>query len=228
LKQAIKKTLKISLITLAAILGFVLLYLGSAWCLSRIAVNEDVVPKDEVTIYILSNGVHTDIVVPVKTEFMDWSQSVKFEYTTGKDSTAKFVGFGWGDKGFYLETPTWADLKFSVAFKAAFALSKSAIHATFHQQMKEGEQCISIKIGVPEYKKLTEYIKGSFEKTATGGFIYIPTNANYGTTDAFYEATGSYSLFHTCNTWANNALKASKQKAALWTPFDTGIFYHYQ
>ena len=227
MKQPLKKTLKITLIALASLIGFVLVYLGSAWAFSRISVNEDVAAKDEVTIYILSNGVHTDIVVPVKTEWMDWSQSVKYEHTTGKDSTAKFVGFGWGDKGFYLETPTWADLKFSVAFKAAFALSKSAIHASFQHQMQENEQCRSIKISVSQYQQLIAYIAGSFQKTETGELMYIATNANYGTTDAFYEATGSYSLFHTCNTWANNALKACGQKAALWTPFDTGIFYHY-
>ncbi len=228
MKSIFKKALKISLITLAFITGFVLVYLASAWCLSRISVNDEATAKSGVTIYILSNGVHTDIVVPVKTELIDWSQSIKFEHTTGKDSTAKFVGFGWGDKGFYLETPTWADLKFSVAFKAAFALSKSAIHATFHHTMQEGEQCKSIRIDKDEYRQLIDYISGSFQKTETGEPLYIPTNANYGTTDAFYEATGSYSLFHTCNTWANNALKACGQKAALWTPFDTGIFYHYQ
>ncbi len=227
LKQPLKKILKTTFITLASIAGFVLLYLGAALVLSRIAVNEDNVVKEEVTVYILSNGVHTDIVVPVKTAWKDWSQSIKFEHTTGKDSTAKFVAFGWGDKGFYLETPTWADLKFSVAFKAAFALSKSAIHATFYHQMQEGEQCRSIKMGIPQYKQLIEYIAQSFQKTGTGEPIYIPTNANYGDMDAFYEAEGSYSLFHTCNTWANNALKACGQKAALWTPFDTGIFYHY-
>lgn len=227
MKRTVKKSLRITLIALAAFIGLALLYLGLAFGLSRIAVNEEVVAKDEVTIYLLSNGVHTDIVVPVKTDWMDWSQWVKFEHTTGKDSTAKYVGFGWGDKGFYLETPTWADLRFSVAFKAAFALSKSAIHATFHHRLEEGEQCRSIKMGAAEYRQLVEYIADSFQRTETGEIIYIPTNANYGSTDAFYEATGSYSLFHTCNTWANNALKACGQKASLWTPFDTGIFYHY-
>jgi uncharacterized protein (TIGR02117 family) len=227
LKRPLKRAIRITLITIASLVGFVLLYLCSAWALSRIAVNKDNVAKDEVTIYILSNGVHTDIVVPVKTDLMDWSQSILFEHTTGKDTTAKFVGFGWGDKGFYLETPTWADLKFSVAFKAAFALSTSAIHATFHHQVQEGEQCRKIQMGATEYKQLVDYISSGFKRTETGNLMYIATNANYGTTDAFYEAVGSYSLFHTCNTWANNALKACGQKAALWTPFDTGIFYHY-
>jgi hypothetical protein len=51
---------------------------------------------------------------------------------------------------------------------------------------------------------------------------------SYGKHAAFYEAKGSYNLFYTCNTWANQALKAANQKAALWTVLDKGIFYHYE
>ena len=50
----------------------------------------------------------------------------------------------------------------------------------------------------------------------------------YGNSDAFYDATGSYSLFHTCNSWTNNALKAAGMKASVWTPFDKGIFHQYK
>jgi hypothetical protein len=45
--------------------------------------------------------------------------------------------------------------------------------------------------------------------------------------DAYYEAHMRYSLFHTCNTWINNGLKASQKKACLWTPTSGGIFYQY-
>lgn len=55
--------------------------------------------------------------------------------------------------------------------------------------------------------------------------MHINTNAVYGKTDAFYEAKGKYSLFKTCNTWTNNALKASEQRACVWTIFQSGIFY---
>jgi hypothetical protein len=72
------------------------------------------------------------------------------------------------------------------------------------------------------------YIQNSFDKDVDGHFINIKTTANYGLNDAFYEAKGSYSLFCTCNTWANNGLKSCGQKAALWTPSDKGIFLHYQ
>lgn len=224
----IKSILRILKISLLSLIGFLLLYVVAAFGLSRIAVNEDVEPVDEVKIFILSNGVHTDIVVPVKTESHDWSDHVKFEDTKGGDSLMNYVGFGWGDKGFYLQTPTWADLKFSVAFKAAFALSKSAIHATFHKQITEGENCVAINISKAHYEQLVEFISQSFEKDQSNKIMCIKTDANYGPNDAFYEALGSYSLFHTCNTWANNALKSCGQKVSLWTPFDTGIFYHYK
>jgi hypothetical protein len=75
---------------------------------------------------------------------------------------------------------------------------------------------------------LTNYIKKSFQRDAEGHFINIKTDANYGKTDAFYEAIGSYSLFHTCNSWTNNALKISGQKACLWTPAQSGIFNQYK
>ena len=35
------------------------------------------------------------------------------------------------------------------------------------------------------------------------------TNAQYNENDAFYEAIGSYSIFHTCNTWTNNTLRGN-------------------
>lgn len=224
----IKKAFQITGFFILGIIIFLLLYLLAAFCLSRIEVNSDVVEKDDVTIYLITNGVHADLVLPVKTEMKDWSESVKFENTMGKDSTAKYVAFGWGDKGFYLETPTWADLKVKTAFAAGFGLSQSAMHTTFYRKMTESESCKIIYISNSEYKQLVEYIDSGFEHTADGKLIHIVTYANYGNNDAFYEAVGSYSLFKTCNTWANNALKSCGQKAGLWTPFDTGIFYHYK
>ena len=215
-------------IIVGALLLFIGAYMVAAYSLSRIRVDKEQVTSEDVTIYILSNGVHTDLVVPLKTTEVDWSKYIKAENTLAKDSLAKWVAFGWGDKGFYLETPTWADLKFRTAFKAAFALSTSAIHATFYRELKEGENCKSIKISHAQYFRLVEYIEQSLLYDEKGFTIPIKTNANYGDYDAFYEANGKYNLFYTCNTWANNGLKACGQKACLWTPFDKGIFNYYQ
>ena len=78
-----------------------------------------------------------------------------------------------------------------------------------------------------DYQDLVTYITDSFQYDQGKKVLWIQ-NQSYGKYDAFYEAQGKYSLFYTCNTWANNALKAAHQKAALWTPYDKGIFLHYQ
>jgi uncharacterized protein (TIGR02117 family) len=224
----LKKILKVISLTLLSLVLLVGIYIGLAYSLSRMSTECEPTTSKDVLVFILTNGVHTDIVVPVKHPLVDWSREVKFENTVGKDSLMKYVAFGWGDKGFYLETPTWADLKFSVAFKAATSLSTSAIHATYYKELKENESCKGIYISHQQYERLVNYIRGSFQTNGEGRFINIKTNANYGNDDAFYEAKRRYSIFHTCNTWANNALKSCGQKASVWTPFDTGIFYHYK
>lgn len=227
--KLLKRILKIIGITLLSIIAFVLIYLLSAYCLSRITVNKE--KNDgiaDLKIFIKTNGVHTDIVVPVRNELMDWSREIKFSDTEGKDTNMNYLGMGWGDKGFYLETPTWGDLKFSTAFKAMFALSTTAIHATFYDTLSENDSCRNILISKEQYSRLIKYITDSFQKDSNGRLINIKTHANYGKTDAFYEAMGSYNLFYTCNTWANSALKSCGQKACLWTPFDTGIFLKYK
>lgn len=223
-----KKAIKILGKILLGIVSFVVVYVLFAFVLSRIPVHSEDEDKDEdVAIYIKTNGVHTDIVVPIRTEYKDWSEKVQFAHIKSQDSTMQYIGFGWGDKGFYLNTPEWADLKFSTAFNAAFYLGTSAMHATFYKQVKESESCVKINISKAEYEKLIAYIEDSFQHGADGNPILIDATT-YGQNDSFYEANRKYHLFYTCNTWANNALKSADQKAALWTPSDTGIFCHYQ
>lgn len=223
-----KNALKILLKLVLFLLGLILLYVIIAYLLSLITIEKEANTKPEVEIYILTNGVHTDIVMPTKNDQIDWSQQIQYKNTKAADSTYKYIAMGWGDKGFYLETPEWSDLKASVAFKAATGLSTTAIHATYYKKMKLGDDCKSMLISKEQYSRLIAYITNSFQKDIDGNFIPIKTDANYGKTDAFYEANGSYSLAYTCNTWANNALKASGQKCCFWTATDSGIFSKYK
>jgi len=199
-----------------------------AFSIPFIAVNTENRSTDsDISVYIKTNGVHTDIVVPIKTAVKDWSTIVQYSHIKSKDSTLQFIGFGWGDQGFYLNTPEWSDLKVSTALVAASGLGTSAIHATLYKGINEDENCIRIKVSEREYQKLVTYIQDSFKLDKKKNVQWIHTTT-YGQNDSFYEANGSYSLFFTCNTWANSALKAMNQKAALWTPTDTGIFRHYR
>lgn len=224
MKQLFKSLKRIVL----TILGALLLYSIAVFMLPLITIAQEDGMEKEVEIHILTNGVHTDIVMPVKTELMDWSNVVSYSNTIHADSTYRYLSMGWGDKGFYLETPTWADLKASVAFNAALGLSTSAIHATYYQKMTTSERCKRMMLSKKQYAQLINYISNSFQKDSEGNYLLINTDAVYGNTDAFYEAKGSYSVFTTCNTWANSALKISGQKCCFWTALDWGIFSKYE
>lgn len=225
MKKGFRRFLKYCKRFALGLVAFILLYVIMAFVLSRIPVNSN--PKaGDIPIYINSNGVHTDIVVPIKNEVKDWTKELLYTHTKSGDSIASFVAFGWGDKGFYLETPQWSDLKASTAAVAAFHLGTSAMHTQFYKQLKEDNECVKIMITKEDYAALVQYISDSFQLDDAKKIRWIEGHA-YNTHDAFYEANRKYSLFYTCNTWANNALKAANQKAALWTPSDTGIFCHY-
>jgi uncharacterized protein (TIGR02117 family) len=226
--KIIKKTIRIILKSALGLLLFLLVYGFVIFITSIISVNEkNKVTDKKITIYILSNGVHTDIVVPLKNEIKNWSKEISHSQTKAQDTTRQNLAFGWGDKGFYLDTPTWADLKTSTALKAVTGLSNSAMHVTFYGSLKESETCKKIVVSESQYEKLITYFENSFLLDEDNKIQRIGTHS-YGKHDLFYEAKGSYNLFYTCNTWANQALKAGNQKAALWTVLDKGIFYHYE
>lgn len=224
-----KKLILLILKTIWAIIALVAVYLIFALAIPYISVPAEKVSEPKVVeAYILTNGVHTDIVVPIQSKQYDWSKEILFENTTSKSTDFNYLSIGWGDKGFYLDTPEWADLKVSTAFNAAFWLGESAMHCTFYKEMKEGEDCKKLMLTEKQYANLIEFINKKFDRDENGSLKLIKTDAVYNDHDAFYDANGSYSFLYTCNTWTNDALKAAGQKAALWTPSDFGIFQHYQ
>jgi uncharacterized protein (TIGR02117 family) len=224
----VRKILRIFAFALLTVLSAMVFYGLVAVILSAIPVNAKGHPPEGIIIYIITNGVHSDLVLPIGNSHKDWRHEVKFEHTAGKDTSYRFVAFGWGDKEFYLETPTWSDLKFSTAVKSTFGLGPSAVHTTFYRNMSEGDGCIKLFLSEEQYLQLVEFIGNTFEKDEAGNLRHIQTDAVYGSNDAFYEAHGRYNLFKTCNTWTNTGLKISGQKACLWTPFDKGIFWQYR
>jgi uncharacterized protein (TIGR02117 family) len=183
-------------------------------------------PANGPLIYIHSNGVHTDLVLPLRSAAKDWSALLPFGNTASGDTAATHVSFGWGDKGFYLETKEWADLKVSTALKAAFGLSGSAMHIAFSSEPTVNAKCRAVRVDLATLALLTERVESSFEHDANGLPLWI-ADRYYGGNDSFYEGTGSYGLFFTCNTWANAVLKYCGLPAALWTATEAGILRQY-
>ena len=202
-------------------------YFLFAGIFSNIIVNKNQNQPKETAIYISTNGFHTDIVMPVKTEALDWSEKIKYSDTKSKSNIQNFVAVGWGNEDFFINIPGWSQLKLSIAVKAVLGIGPSAIHATFLKSVNEDDFCRKIELSKSQYIDLVNFIESYFKKDSFGNFINISTPNTYGDSDAFYEAKGRLTPFFTCNTWANSALKSAGLRSCLWTPFQSGIFKIY-
>jgi uncharacterized protein (TIGR02117 family) len=219
----LKKTIRYVFRFVLGFICFVLLYLAMSWLFPYIKTNTSFKsPVTGIDIYIHSNGVHTDLVIPVKTEQLNWNQFLPVTDFKMVDSTYEYVAIGWGDKGFYLDTKTWDDLKFSTVFNAAFGLGSTAMHVSYKKQKPKIDAMTKhLLISKAQYQSLIEYIVPSFQLKA-GKPIWI-NHEGYTSQDCFYEANGRYSMFKTCNVWTGNGLQHIGVKIGIWTPFQNGI-----
>ena len=170
-------------------------------------------------IYLNTNGVHLDVIIPIKNIDSLVLSGIKY------NGNEKYLSFGWGDENFYINTPTWGDLTFSNAFKAMFLKSSTLMHVTRYKQKRS--DWIEIKVNDFELQKLNSYLLNTFEVNENGMKIILE-NKGYSSIDNFYRSKGSYSCFKTCNSWVNIGFKESGLKSCLWTPFDFGLMNKYE
>ncbi|WP_242916846.1 TIGR02117 family protein [Pontibacter liquoris] len=178
-----------------------------------------------VEIFVISNGVHTDLVVPVKTPDIDWRQRLPLYQFAGADSTYTYLSFGWGDRRFYVETPEWKDLTPDVAISAALWPTPSALHVAYLRgRLAPGKRQRRLQLSPAQYQQLVTYITHSFQQQ-NGRFILMP-GVGYTDQDNFYEARGRFFLFNNCNNWVNRGLKAAGVRTALWAPLPFAVMRH--
>lgn len=188
-----------------------------ALILSLISTNPEKLQCEEnKPIFISTNSVHLDIIIPKEDLKGDIDQALQI------DEEVKYVSFAWGDKAFYLETPTWNDLKPSTAARALLLNSESAMHITNYQ--RSYGNWVELLICAEQLELLKSYIMDSFERDEAGGIIEIE-DSGYTAHDTFYEANGVYNCIQTCNTWVNKGLKEAKIETSIWSPFDKGVLY---
>lgn len=218
---------KLAFCLLAILLGAILLYCLFAVILGLIPVNSDYQRAANGTeVFVETNGIHTDFVLPLRTQVKAWTELIRRSGARRSQVPARYLSFGWGDRSFYLNTPDWSDFSLGTAFNAVLLPSETVMHVTFLDDTPElSDTCRRLVLDEEQFSKLVRYIERGFARDDTGGVKRLP-EGGYWKNDDFYEATGSYHLFNTCNDWANMALKEIGVRTALWAPFDKAIFYH--
>jgi uncharacterized protein (TIGR02117 family) len=168
-------------------------------------------PAHGVTIYVADNGIHTDLVLPAR----DFSDLVRPEhFADPREAAQPMRTFGWGDRDFYLNTPSWWDVNPIRVVRALVGAGETVLHVTASPEPTIGPKLRALRLRPEEYARLVRYVRGSFAGPPVRG---------YGGRDAFYAAHGGYSALGTCNEWSAGGLRAAGVRMGAWTPFAFGV-----
>src|SRR5688572_14368481 len=89
-------------------LGIILLYALAVLVLGLVPVNNTYAQTQQgIEIMVIDNGIHTDLVVPVKSNIIDWAGYLPVSDYPGVKPGFTHLAFGWGNRKFYMETPEW-------------------------------------------------------------------------------------------------------------------------
>jgi uncharacterized protein (TIGR02117 family) len=175
--------------------------------------------EKSVEVLVITNPIHTDIAIPADSETL---QAFHFLGESGLPMDApglRWLVFGWGGRAFYLETPTWAELKLVPAVKA-LTIDRSVLHAELAGEIDRSLPNVkSIRVSEAEFSNLFQAILDSFDPQEPGAIEGV----GYGPNDRFFEADGSFNVLFSCNTWAAKVLRAGGVQTGWWNPLPQSL-----
>ena len=181
-------------------------------------------PKDGITVYLADNGIHTDIIMPVEAEGLNWEPIVPRSDAAAATPNAGWVAFGSGEERVYLNTPTWWDIRPATIW-AVVTGSRRVMHVEWVQDPSYAER--QIRLRPEEYRRLWAAIRADFELRDTGRPVRID-HPGYDCCDAFYWGSGRFNALKTCNSWTADKLRIAGVKTSLWAPFAPGLLWRYR
>ena len=176
-------------------------------------------PSAGIDVFLLSNEAHVDLVLPVSLASTNWRRILTHPDIDDQvvDST-DYLAIGWGEREFYLNTPTWSEVNVTRALKSLFWSSATVLHVVFLREVPKAGRVQRFRVTPEQLDALRSYVADTFRVDSNQASVPV-LRGGYSSRDAFYEANGQYHLFNTCNNWTARALRHAGIRAPLWAPF---------
>lgn len=206
---------------LLALAAIPLLYLAAALAGGLIPVNRGWTEAARgTTVYLRSNGIHVDIVMPAQAQGLDWSALLPPSHVREAPAEVRWYGFGAGERRVYLETPSWGDLTLPTLW-AALTGGERVLHVD--QTAEPAVELYAVRLRPEEYRRLWAAVRADFD-----GPPRRIDHPGYGPDDAFYASRGRASAVQTCNQWVADKLRIAGVETSAWTPFTQGLLWRYR
>ncbi|HVF84215.1 MAG TPA: TIGR02117 family protein [Sphingomicrobium sp.] len=181
-------------------------------------------PERGTTVYLRSNGIHVDIVMPAVAEGLDWRRYFPRTDFRAAPASPRWFTFGAGERRVFLDTATWFDLTPRTAW-AALMGGEQVMHV--ERTSEPGSNLRALRLRPEEYRRLWAAIRAQLE-LSPGGRPQRIDHPGYFGDDAFYLARGKASALHTCNNWVADQLRLAGVEASVWSPFAQGLTWRYR
>lgn len=220
----------VSIVTraLVVVIGAVVLFVACSYVLARIPVNSEYrhAIENGVEILVINNGVHVDLVIPLDAPSFPMRALIEGGNYKTNPMLYTHAVLGWGNRKFYLETQTWDDIKLTNVLYAFSGLGETTVHVELTTDLlfnvkRESQRLL--RLSESQFRSLCEHIGQTLRKDAQGMPLPIPCEP-YGNSDCFFEGTGSYHVFRTCNVWVGEGLRKSGVRVGLWTVTPNSLF----
>ncbi len=151
------------------------------------------------TVYVVSHGWHTGIVIAGR------DRGAELAFLDRHFDQTNWFEIGWGDKRFYQA----GEFRAGLMLRAGLVPTDTVLHVTALPEQPESyftsSRVIELRIDTAGLERLISAIAGHFQLDENGNPL-TSGEGLYGES-LFFDATGRFHAFNTCNTWTARMLK---------------------
>jgi uncharacterized protein (TIGR02117 family) len=120
---------------------------------------------------------------------------------------ARYLEIGWGDEAYYQADVVTSKMTLQAALWPTDSVVQVVSIPTEPADYFSGEKSIGLELSEEGFRKLLEFVDGTFALDGNGG--PIPLGKGLYGKSRFYKARGTFHFFNNCNTWTAEAIRAS-------------------
>lgn len=194
------------------LLYFAAAALGAVWP----GAHADLPVGTAVEIGLVRGPIHYDFLLPLTPDLRARYGFAEAAGVPVSNPNAEWLLVGWGARGFYTTVGSYADVN-TAAMWNGITGDAAVMHLDVVGHVGQVDGLAMLSLSDQQYSTLLAQIDAGFQHDQTGAAVPLGVTG-LDSHDAFFAARGHFTLFHTCNSWIGETLRAAGVPFGAWTP----------